>query len=401
MVTYPEDSACKRQGEGLTVVRSSGDGFTHALHAVLEHLAEAIPGPESVARLLELLAQELDTSGANVHAVQTLDGGAVALVPHASSGRYDALVRDMPPIELDSSLEAAQVFSERKPHFVGAIHAPDSNSRTGSTSRWRDQIAAHSYATLPLIYAGEPIGVLTLQWSAPVRFDPADRAALTSIATVIAVALATERDERNAASDRDDAAETDTASRREALCIRALGASREEGGRDAESVLVADIEVSGSAAFVFEHSEPDETPVRLLVLAPTPGADEVPTSACMLASAAIGLSGSPAEWLGSLNRALTDEAQAQARGLGVQAWGAAFDARTGTLLEASAGTVSELLTRPDGGEHQAEVKKLPLGLWADEVYPERPQLLLPGDTLEVCIEGEPDLTLRYITRAPL
>lgn len=402
MVRYPEDSACISPGEGLTLVSPDGSSFEAALHILLERLAVEPREPELTSTLLATLTTELDTSGGNVLAVRTLESGVTALVPHARSGHYDALLRDMPPIEIDSPLEAARVFSEKTPHFVDSVHAPDSSERSGATSRWRDLISTHSSATLPLIAAGEPLGVLSLQWASQVRFGPTERSALSSIATVIALALAAERSTDIDADAVAPFSATETPDRRETLAVRVLGASRDEGGRDPESVLVADIEVAGDCDFVFEHSEDDESPVRVLVLAPSPDADAVPQAARMLASAAIGLSGSPKEWFASINRVLTENTRTgDACGVfGVQAWGALLDPSTGALLETSAGTVSTLLTRPNGDERQAEVKKLPLGLWKDEAYPERPQLLLPGDTLEVCVEGGPDLTLHYLARAP-
>ena len=84
---------------------------------------------------------------------------------------------------------------------------------------------------------------------------------------------------------------------------------------------------------------------------------------------------------------------------GYSAWSARFDSRTGALVESSAGVISALVTSAAGEEQHTDHSKLPLGLWAEESYEERPRLLLPGDTLEVCLDGGPDLVLSFVARA--
>jgi len=368
--------------------------FDTALHALLSSIASEDYKKDPATHLLDILSQHLGTSSCHIVALETLPDGKEALVPCANSSRYTSLLSSMPPIPLDSPLDAARIFAEREPRFVQVSGADPPPEQTNGTARWREMISTASHATLPLLAEGDAFGVLTLQWAENAHFDSTARKALCSIATVIALLLSRERTMR---SPLPDAPAAPALERRETLAVTALGAPQEEGGHAPETVLVADIEIRSDTEMVFEHLHPEGRPLRLFVLAPGLGADKVAPDARAITSTALTLSGSPEAWFASVNRALAENAIA---GTGLHAWGATFDPHTGVLVEASSGTVSLLFTRPSGSEEQSAVKKLPLGLWSDELYSERPHLLLPGDTLEVCLENGPDLTLHFTARAP-
>jgi hypothetical protein len=314
------------------------------------------------------------------------------LVPLASAGQYGALLRDMPPMELDSPLEAARVFSTREPKWVDSLHLPGSSEKAEGTGRWRDMITMHSYAVLPLILHGEAIGVLTLQWSAPIEFTPALQTTLESVATVVALAVANAS--RPAAEEASDEDAEPPHRCLETLDVTVFGAPRDEGGTEPETVLCASVEVCGSGELIFAHAEPEDAPARLLLMAPQSACSEIPPTARSVASTVVNLSGAPQVWLEMLNRELAG------LGCGLQAWAAAFDPVTGALIEATAGVVSTLTTSAAGTEEQSEHRQLPVGLWSEEAYAERARLLLPGDTFEVALEDGPDVTLVFHTRAP-
>ena len=87
-----------------------------ALHRVLAEIAHGPYSQDASAELLALLADELGTSGCHVVVVDRDDDpdGNEVLIPLASAGQYGALLRDMPPIELDSPLEAAPRVPQRR-----------------------------------------------------------------------------------------------------------------------------------------------------------------------------------------------------------------------------------------------------------------------------------------------
>lgn len=440
MITRPEDIDFDLSRRASGPAESPIPDPARALIGVLNVAGAATGDPAEIAgELLEAIGSEFGTSGCHLVTLSTMPDGSEALTPLASAGQYGSLLRDMPPIELDSPLEAARVLRARTPRFVDALHIPavpdersDESNRAdtpegshgseggategrdsaGSPQRWRSMIATQSYAVLPIVLSSEPLGVLTLQWSRPVEFDRSLTRVLESLATLTALAVASAT---RAYGRTQDIGESESLASREHLQSAALTAfapALEDGGTEPYTVLVGMLDVRHEDDVAFVRLEPHAqgpsmpvtTPARLLVVAPSPTQDaseaetpaEMPAAVHALCSAVVALSDSPREWLETINRSLP---RSQA-GAGFSAWAARFDTRTGALVESSAGIISALVTTGAGEEQHTDHSKLPLGLWAEESYEERPRLLLPDDTLEVCLDDGPDLTLRFITRAP-
>ena len=362
-----------------------------ALRRALALLAEG-PDPNAIEDiptadvLLGALTDQFGPASGHLVVLRRQPDGTDALVPIATVGQYGALMRDLPPIDLDSPLESARVFREQSPHFVDELHAASAEGGS-STSRWRDMIATRSYAVLPLILRGEPVGVLTLEWASAVEFDDELQETLRSVATLAALVVrAAEVSEGyGEAADKGPSVS-------ESVAITVTGAGREEGGTNPESVLTAIVDVLGGDDAVFEYALPDSAPARLLLLSGE-AKDDAGVSLRALARTVIGLSDEPGAWLDAINQALPPAVA----GHGVTAWAATFDPRTGAITAASAGVSTECLLTGVGGESVTEHRKLPLGLWSDERYDERVLLLVPSDTLDVVLGEDPELRLTYLS----
>jgi len=365
-----------------------------ALRRALALLAEG-PDPDAIEDiptadvLLEALTDQFGPASGHLVVARRQPDGSDALVPVATVGQYGALMRDLPPIELDSPLEAARVFREQSPHFVDELHAASVEGGS-STSRWRDMIATRSYAVLPLMLRGEPVGVLTLEWASAVEFDDELQETLRSVATLAALVVRA-GEPAAAPSEVEDRAPSVS----ESVTITITGASRDEGGTDPETVLAAIVDVLGGDDAVFEYALPENAPARLLLLSGE-ARDTAGVSLRALARTVIGLSDEPGAWLDAINQALPPALA----GHGVTGWAATFDPRTGAIVAASAGVSTECLLTGVGGESVTEHRKLPLGLWDDERYSERALLLVPSDTLDVVLGEDPELRISFLTRAP-
>ena len=152
-------------------------------------------------------------------------------------------------------------------------------------------------------------------------------ATLESIATAAALTISLTR---SAVSIHDAALDLLASShaKLESVAITAFGAKRAEGGMDPETVLSATVDVHAGPATSSSSTPNPRASLRGCCMLAADGPEStLPESARSLASAAVRLSGSPSEWLDTINRSLPRG------GAGVHAWGASFDPRTGVLLE--------------------------------------------------------------------
>jgi hypothetical protein len=176
---------------------STGDCDFQLLRDVAEAAAHANDAISAAQAILDIVTEGLGLSSGTLALLDVTPEGVRRLVPTASSGPQSPLVREMPPIEVDSGYEAAVVFRESRPHYVGDVHGEGSAAEPGArseeegaaVSRWRSLISTKSYAVLPLCAGPRPIGVLTLQWPDSRSFDPHATELLRTIASIAAVTL--------------------------------------------------------------------------------------------------------------------------------------------------------------------------------------------------------------------
>ncbi len=150
---------------------------------------------EAAQRALDAITGTLGLSSGTIVLQRMSDEGVPQLVQTASSGPQAQLVRDMPPIDIDSSYEVAVVFAEAAPHYVADMHGEGAEGGLGRTEdsetvgRWRSLISTKSYAVLPLCVGRTPMGVMTLQWPDSREFDAETTELLETVAYVLAIAL--------------------------------------------------------------------------------------------------------------------------------------------------------------------------------------------------------------------
>jgi hypothetical protein len=166
------------------------------LRAVVDAGSHAQDTATAAQAILDAITDGLSLSSGNMSLLDVSREGVRRLVPTASSGPQSQLLRDMPPIDVDSSYEAAVVFSESQPHYVADMHGEGSvdeqaerAEESESVGRWRSQISTKSYAVLPLCAGPRPIGVMTLQWPDSREFDAHITEMLETVAVVTAVSL--------------------------------------------------------------------------------------------------------------------------------------------------------------------------------------------------------------------
>ncbi|MGX1372720.1 PAS domain-containing protein [Streptomyces canus] len=156
-------------------------GATALYH--LTHLATALAEAASVHDVVELAADQIVPAfGPKALALLTVKEGRLCVTGHRGYGaelmaRFDAvpMTSDTPAVRAITTATAAffPTFADLKKAYPPAVH--------------QDSMA--SWAFLPLIVSGRPVGSLVLAYDRPRIFPPTERALLTSLAGLITQAL--------------------------------------------------------------------------------------------------------------------------------------------------------------------------------------------------------------------
>ncbi|MFJ4276062.1 SpoIIE family protein phosphatase [Streptomyces coelicoflavus] len=156
-------------------------GATALYH--LTHLATALAEAAGVHDVVELAADQIVPAfGPKALALLTVKEGRLCITGYRGyspelMARFDAapLTSDTPAVHAITTATAAffPTFADLKKAYPPAVH--------------QDEMA--SWAFLPMIVSGRPVGSLVLAYARPRIFPPAERALLTSMAGLIAQAL--------------------------------------------------------------------------------------------------------------------------------------------------------------------------------------------------------------------
>ena len=395
--------------------------------SLLRHLAEvgvaAETDDDAARRVLELVADGLSLSSGMVNLAKSPDGGREQLMPSASFGTHAQLSRDMPPVDIDSTYEAAVVYTERQPHYVSDVYGgggPAEDSAT--TGRWRAMISTQSYAVLPLYVADEGVGTITLQWPTSHAFPDTLRRLLETLATVAALAIyhvqcreaeqaaletARESHERamaESAARRTAEAEVDEASRAQAAKTSPyeLGIRFEvtESGVVIPLPLNREWATTDKIRVTFARSAPggfcevfSPAPGRVaLFVACLPAGDIEPAIPAALVRSLVTHDAPPAEVLSTLNKLVEEH---KTTGVAGSAWMALLDLETGAFTHAAAGNVEVVFTSSDGRRWEVDERGPFLGSSHHADFPEELRVIIPGDdVIARCSAGELGMQVR-------
>ncbi|MFE2647327.1 SpoIIE family protein phosphatase [Streptomyces nigra] len=149
----------------------------------LTHVAAALAEAAGVKDVVELAADQIVPAfGPAALALLMLQDGRLRIAGHRGYGRE--LISRFETASLTSDTPAVRAVSTGKASFYRSFA---DLQRDYPAARHQDDMA--SYAFLPLIVSGRPVGSLVLAYDAPRSFPPAERALLTSLAGLIAQAL--------------------------------------------------------------------------------------------------------------------------------------------------------------------------------------------------------------------
>ncbi|MFD7692646.1 SpoIIE family protein phosphatase [Streptomyces sp. NPDC059805] len=149
----------------------------------LTHVAAALGEAAGVKDVVELAADQIVPAfGPRALALLTLQGGRLLMAGHRGFGRE--LISRFETMSLTSDTPAVHAVSTGTAAFFPSL---DDLRRAYPPARHQDDMV--SWAFLPLIVSGRPVGSLVLAYDAPRAFPPAERALLTSLAGLIAQAL--------------------------------------------------------------------------------------------------------------------------------------------------------------------------------------------------------------------
>ncbi|MEU1193466.1 SpoIIE family protein phosphatase [Streptomyces sp. NPDC005859] len=157
-------------------------GRATALYA-LTHLAVALTEAVGVSDVVDRVAdQVLAAFGARALALMTVEEGRLRIIGHRG---YSADLMDrFDAIPLTSGTPAVRVLTTGIPCFFGSFAEL---KREYAAAVLQDGMA--SWAFLPLITTGRPVGSMVLAYDRPHLFAPQERAVLTALAGLIAQAL--------------------------------------------------------------------------------------------------------------------------------------------------------------------------------------------------------------------
>jgi hypothetical protein len=369
--------------------------------------------------ILDAITRSLDLSSGTIALLDVSEDGARRLVPTASSGPQSPLLRDMPPIDVESSYEAAVVFAESEPHYVADMHGEGSADEQAeraedseSVGRWRSLISTKSYAVLPLCAGPRPIGVMTLQWPDSREFDDHTTEMLETVAAIAAVSLAhcakadgtQDFAEQLAEGATGGASSEDTSS---ATAIDTMAA--ENGGAihtpvgplrlevtpdgvlmplapdasgNPEALLSLEVTLSDAACVVWDASTPHHGVVAVLIAsfaeAETAGAlrERLVQTKRVCSRQDMSLS----QTLALLNGVVV---ASTSPGTAVPAWVGWIDAHTGALTHCGAGDTDVVVHSASGRTWAPELNAPPLGSSGQVACEQDIRLLLPGDRVMV------------------
>jgi hypothetical protein len=392
------------------------------------HATDPAAGAQAI---LDVITEALSLSSGTISLHHISENGARLLVPTASSGPQSLLLRDMPPIDVESSYEAAVVFSESQPHYVADMHGEGSSGEQAeraeeseSVGRWRSLISTKSYAVLPLCAGPRPIGVMTLQWPDSREFDEHTTEMLETIAVITAVSLDWSAREGESELGLEEQAPSATgealpARRREESSVGsppptaggAVGATHTPVGPlklevtadgvlmplapDAspslEGLLSLEITLADAACVVWDASTPHPAIVGVLIasFSDTATAEALRERLVQTKRVCARQDMSLGQTLALLNGVVIASASA---GVAVPAWLGWIDARTGALAHCGAGDTDAIVHSSDGRTWTPELTAPPLGSSGQITCDEDVRLLLSGDRVMVRL-GDAELRI--------
>ncbi|MGW2831684.1 SpoIIE family protein phosphatase [Streptomyces sp. NPDC001286] len=343
-------------------------GATALYH--LTHLATALAEAAGVHDVVELAADQIVPAfGPKALALLTVDGGRLCITGYRGysaemMAHFEAtpMTSDTPAVHAVTTGTAAffPTFADLRKAYPPAVD--------------QDQMA--SWAFLPLIVSGRPVGTLVLAYGLPRIFPPAERALLTSLAGLIAQALDRARlyDAKNALALSLQAGllprtlphipGLETAAR-----YRPAGHGIDIGGDFYDLIPCAD----GTVVVVIGDVQGHDTSAAALM-------GQVRTA--VRANATAG--SSPGDVLARTNRLLTD----LDTGLFASCLIAHLDLPHHRALLATAGHPPPLLRHPSGRAGTLRLSPgLLLGIDADSDYPTTEVPLPPGAVLALYTDG--------------
>ncbi|MFE0521392.1 SpoIIE family protein phosphatase [Streptomyces sp. NPDC058954] len=343
-------------------------GATALYH--LTHLATALAEAAGVHDVVELAADQIVPAfGPKALALLTVDAGRLCITGHRGcsaelTAHFEAtpMTSDTPAVHAVTTGTAAffPTFADLRKAYPPAV----------------DQDEMASWAFLPLIVSGRPVGTLVLAYGLPRIFPPAERALLTSLAGLIAQALDRARlyDAKNALAHSLQAGllprtlphipGLETAAR-----YRPAGHGIDIGGDFYDLIPCA----NGTVVVVIGDVQGHDTSAAALM-------GQVRTAVRAHATAG----SSPGDVLARTNRLLTD----LDTGLFASCLIAHLDLPRHRALLATAGHPPPLLRRPSGGAGTLRLSPgLLLGIDADSDYPTTEVPLPPGAVLALYTDG--------------
>lgn len=161
--------------------RLTAAGRLALVQFVAEKLAAGHDLPEVLAAVVQGLREALGAEAVTIGAPQR--GMLVTLVADGLAATSQELVRD--PLALDDDAPATKVLRTGEPIFWTSLEERDRNypAYAGYPS------AHQSWAILPLIVHGSPLGVMSLGWGERRRFGRAEAALLGVVAHLCAAAI--------------------------------------------------------------------------------------------------------------------------------------------------------------------------------------------------------------------
>jgi hypothetical protein len=393
--------------------------------SLLRHLAEvgviATSDEEAARRVLELVADGLSLSSGMVNLAKLTDADREQLVPSASFGTHAQLSKDMPPVDIDSSYEAAIVYSERQPHYVSDVYGGGGTAEdSATTGRWRAMISTQSYAVLPLYIDGEGVGTITLQWPTSHAFPDSLRRLLETVATVAALAIyhvqcrEAERAALESARESHEQQLAQQAAERDATTVEAPPARTP---KPSPYELGIRFEVTESGVVIplpldREWAATDKIRITFVRIAPggfcevfspapgqvamfvacLPAGDIEPSIPAALVRSLVAHDAPPAEVLSTLNKVVEEHGGA---GVAGSAWMALLDLQSGAFTHAAAGNVEVSFTASDGRRWEVDERGPFLGSSHHADFPEELRVIIPGDdVIARCSAGELGVQVR-------
>lgn len=347
-------------------------GAAGRIHQLL-HLAAALTETVSVRDVIDLVTdQVMPAFGAQGMVLSAADAGRLKTTGHR--GYHARAVERLDGLPLDTGLTpAGHALATGVPEFftdpaeVARAHPPA--APLGGKEAW---------ALLPLVTRGRPVGCLILSYDHPHTFTAGDRAALTSLAGLIAQALDRARlydAKHDLAHDLQQALLPHTLPRFDGLDVAAryLPATHgmEIGGDFYDLIRLTD---TTAAAIIGDVQGHNATAAALM--------GQVRTA--LHAHATTGAD--PAEVLSRTNRVLADFDSE----LFVSCLYAHLDLARGSIRLASAGHLPAILHHPRGHPRGRVVDAEPgplLGIGVDAPFPITTLPLAPGTTLAFYTDG--------------